>query len=188
MKQTKNQIRERLQGAFPKALALDVQKVADSVIDNQFELHQSLNQEVILNGERLVIPARLYADESPTIAGLTDIQRTILHCLYLRHHNGFVRQAHLEKLLHNTDYFVIPFVFQLFGEYVVEILSVANAHINAQTIALYQKFIAENPTYAKQTESRMTSYWDAYYRSQTPDLKHYIGREIFKKLKQPLRS
>lgn len=182
---SKSQICTKLQQAFPKNLANDVQKVADFVANNSFSLHSTLEQEVILNAEKLLIPSRIY-DENPStaIGGLTNTQQTILNCLYLRHYNGFVRQKYLEKLIQNTqDYFVIPYIFQLLGEYVVEILAVASEHINEKNIAHYQKFIAENPKYAQQTQSRMTSYWDAYYRTQYPDLKHYIGYKIFKTLK-----
>lgn len=184
--QSKSQICTQLQKAFPKNLANEAQKVADFVIDNNFSIHPTLVQEVIVNAEKLVIPARIYDDNPPTAtAGLTHTQQTILNCLYLRHYNGFVRQKYLEKLTKNTqDYFVIPYIFQLLGEYVVEILTVASEHINEKTIAHYQQFIAENPKYAQQTQSRMTSYWDAYYRMQYPDLKHYIGYKIFKTLKR----
>jgi len=124
--------------------------------------------------------------EETTEIGLTDRQQTILNCIYLRHYDGFIRQNRLEKLIDNTeDYLVIPYIFQLLGEYVIQILEVAEKHINDKTIDNYLKFIAENPKYRIQTESRMISYWDAYYRRPSyKKLDNYIGKQIFNRFKK----
>jgi hypothetical protein len=133
----------------------------------------------------LTIPCRNYfnepADEKET--QLTALQKTILNCIYLRHHNGFVRQRRLEQLINRDDYFVIPYTFQLLGEYVVEILEVLEAHVNSTTITNYVKFINENKKYWQQTESRMISYWNAYYRQRFPKLKDYVGKQIIDSIK-----
>jgi hypothetical protein len=73
------------------------------------------------------------------------------------------------------------------GEYVFEILQVLNKHINDKTIESYVKFIRENPKYWKQTESRMISYWNEYYRRQYSKLKNYLGRELADKIKKSER-
>ena len=123
---------------------------------------------------------------------LTDLQKAILNCIYLRHHNGFIRQRRLEKLIDTTDYFVVPFIFQLLGEYVMEILEVLQKHINPN-IDNYVKFINENQKYWTQTESRMISYWNEYYRRpmypnylppKYATRKEYIGQQIVDRLKK----
>jgi len=47
------------------------------------------------------------------------------------------------------------------------------------------KFIRDNPKFWMQTESRMISYWNEYYRRPTfPKLKDYIGKQIIDRIKK----
>lgn len=186
-----------LTNAFPSSMRQNVEEVikilpfsrnvllADGKIHQVDSLIHSLEQTVHLNSELLKIPYRLYFDEpqNEKKEQLTVLQMTILHCIYSRHHNGFVRQRHLEQLLDSNDYFVIPYTFQLLGEYVIEILEVLDKHINDKTISNYVRFINENPKYWQQTESRMISYWNEYYRRQFPKLKDFIGKQIVDRIK-----
>jgi len=187
-----------LTNAFPSSLRQNVEEVikvlpfnrsvllADGKIHQVDSLIHSSEQTVCLNGELLKIPYRIYFDEPPAEKEkqLTLLQKTILNCIYSRHHNGFVRQRHLEQLVDGNDYFVIPYTFQLLGEYVIEILEVLDRHVNDKTISNYIKFINENPKYWQQTESRMISYWNEYYRRpKFPKLKDYIGQQIVDRIK-----
>jgi hypothetical protein len=190
---------QKLLDAFPAALRQDVEKVIEILplndhnvllVDGQIHKINDLihpdEQVVSLGNEILRIPYRLYFNE-PSLDKeklLTDLQKTILNCIYLRHHNGFIRQRRLEKLTDKTDYFVVPFVFQLLGEYVMEILEVLNRHVNTETIDNYIKFINGNKKYWQQTESRMISYWNEYYRPNFPKLKDYIGKQLVDRLKK----
>jgi hypothetical protein len=71
----------------------------------------------------------------------------------------------------------------------MEILEVADKHINDKTINNYLKFFTENPKYRQQTESRMISYWDVYYRRKKyKKLNEYIGQQIFKRIKKSERT
>lgn len=66
----------------------------------------------------------------------------------------------------------------------MEILEVLDQHINDKTIDKYVKFINENKKYWQQTESRMISYWNEYYRRpKFPKLKDYIGKLIVDRIK-----
>jgi len=180
--------KEKLLNAFPADLKQDVEIVVEFLLNKNFDIYPTVEQEIILNEYNLIIPGRVYFDNPSETTGnnLTNTQQTILNCIYLRHHNGFIRQKRLEKLIDNTDdYFVIPFIFQLLGEYVMEILEVVDKHLNDKTINNYLKFIKENPKYTKQTESRMISYWDVYYRhTGYKNLNDYIGQKIFNRLKK----
>ena len=184
--------RQKLLNAFPTDLKQDVEIVADFLLDKNFDIHPTVEQEIILNGQKLIIPGRVYFDNPNETTGnnLTVTQQIILNCIYLRHHNGFIRQQRLEKLIDNIDdYFVIPYIFQLLGEYVMEILEVADKHINDKTINNYLKFFTENPKYRQQTESRMISYWDVYYRrTKYKKLNEYIGQQIFNRIKKSERT
>ncbi len=83
----------------------------------------------------------------------------------------------------NEDW-VAPFKLQLLGEYIFEILEVLDKHINDKSIASYMKIVSENPKYWQQTESRMISYWNEYYRWKFPKLRKYLGRQIADKIKK----
>jgi len=191
--------KDRLLKAFPQILKSDVEVVLNILpfdvkdimltggkihkVDNL--IHESI-LTVQLDNEQLVIPYRLYFDE-PDIEKenkLTDIQKTILNCIYLRHHDGFLRQRRLEKLIDKNENWVVPFTLQLLGEYVFEILQVLDKHIIANTIDNYGRFAEENPKYWQQTESRMISYWNVYYRRQFPKLNDYLGRQIVDRIKK----
>ena len=200
--------REKIINSFPAALKQDVEKVIEVLPLNQHnviltggQIHQVENlihqneQVVSLGKELLKIPYRLYFNE-PSLDKekiLTDLQKIILNCIYLRHHNGFVRQKRLEQLLDNTEYFITPFTFQLLGEYVIEILEILQQHIKPTTIDNYLKFINENQKYWTQTESRMISYWNEYYRRpmyptylppKYATRHEYIGQKIINQLKK----
>ena len=141
--------------------------------------------EIILDGKPITIPARLYFNEPAhdDECLLTDLQKSILNCIYLRHRDGFVRQKRLELLLNNREYFIIPYLFCLLGEYVIEILEVLERHISPETIGNYIKFIRENRRFWQKTESRVSSYWNKYYRARFPKISTYVGRRIVTKLK-----
>ncbi len=151
------------------------------------------------NNKILNIPNRIHFNfpDEKVLIQLTDLQQTILNCIYLRHHDGFIRQKRLESLLGNSNSFIIPFTFQLLGEYVVEILEVLEKHINYNTIDDYAIFIMENPKFWIKTKSRVISYWNAYYRRpqqplflppKYPDLNGYIGQKIVNHLEAHLKQ
>lgn len=188
--------REKLLKAFPPALKKEVGMVLDILpfatheikhrdgqnykIDNL--IHDTF-QTVQLEGEQLTIPYRLYFNE-PDIEKekeLTDRQKTILNCIYLRHHNGYVRQSRLEKIDSN-EYWVTPFTFALLGEYVIEIVDVLDRQMDDNKLENYKRFILENQKYGEQTEGRMISYWNEHYRRRFPNLQSYVGRIIFNQI------
>lgn len=187
IKGLKKRNRLKMLNAFPSTLKHEVKSVIDFLSDKNFEIHPTTEQKVILDGEQLIIPGRVYFDEpnDKLQQHLTDIQQVILNCIYLRHHNGFVRQERLEKLNSSHEYSVTPFVFQLLGEYVVEIIEVVSVQLKELKLGNFARFVEENPKYWMQTESRMVSYWNEYYRrTSCPTLKKYIGYEVMKKIKK----
>jgi hypothetical protein len=126
---------------------------------------------VQVDGEPLTIPYRIYSPEPPAgdVSSLSSTQQTLLHCLYTRHHDGFVRQRHLERVLGSDRSWVVPYVVQLVGEYVVEILIAIAERLDVATPGTperlrYGRFVAENRAFFELTASRVTSYWNCYYR------------------------
>ncbi|GAB2875263.1 hypothetical protein [Hymenobacter ruber] len=189
----------RLLNAFPNVLKNDVESVLNilpfninnvRLVDGQIHKVDNLihpfSLTIQLDNELLVSPYRLYFNEPDTEMEnkLSELQKTILNCIYLRHHNGYLRQRRLEKLVDKNEDWVMPFKLQLLGEYVFEILEVLDKQINDKSIASYKKLVSENPRYWQQTESRMISYWNEYYRWKFPKIRKYLGRQIVDRIKK----
>jgi hypothetical protein len=115
--------------------------------------------------ENVLIPDRIY-DEPSLIYGytLTDLQRELIDCLFTRHNNGYVRQSHLERIILSPNIWIPPFVIQLVGEYVVEILHVIDNNLSSLNLSNYEQFARSNPEFIALTEHRVMSYWNEYYR------------------------
>lgn len=189
---------ERVVKAFPRDLEADVRAVVNILPFSERTLllaHRNVRHldylvsefkpiVVQLCGEELQIPYRIYLNE-PTetnVASLSELQKVILHCLYLRHHDGYVRQKHLEQLCGRAEKFICPYSIQLLGEYVIELLLILKTLIEPSVIADYAEFLSANSFYWKQTQSRMVSYWNEYYRQDFPRLKDYVGKHLIDRL------
>jgi hypothetical protein len=122
---------------------------------------------VYVGGETMSVPYRIYHDPALIDAThLTARQRELLDCLLTRHHNGFVRERHLAGILCAHSEWVPPFVVQLVGEYVLEILQVVSSNLDHLDRQLYRSFLQANPGYFALTKQRVISYWNCYYRWQ----------------------
>ena len=149
--------------AFPQRLAARVQTVAHHLaVGCERPLYCSFS--VVLNGEELVIPRRVYYDSERLLAATRadGIDGLITLCLGTRHHDGFVREACVRRLLGLREDWTIPFVVQLVGEYVSQIVAVIEAALPALDAAAYGAFLRENPRFFATTERRVISYWYAY--------------------------
>ncbi|MBA0050639.1 hypothetical protein E0L36_06920 [Streptomyces sp. AJS327] len=139
--------------------------------------------EVEVEGETVAIPTRLYNEEPETgpRGRLTATQREILHCLYSRHHDGLVRQRHLERILVSREPWVVPFVMRLAGEYVLEIIEAISRGLPGLSTPgsperrLYGEFIARNPAFFARTERRVVSYWSCNHRWRYVTFGSYPG-------------
>jgi hypothetical protein len=170
--------------AFPAELADDVRSV--SAVLPVAGLAPVDPFTVDVRGETLTIPARIYHPEPDPAAehALTPAQRLILHCLYTRHHDGWVRQRRLEQVVASDAAWVVPFVVQLAGEYVLEIVRAITLGLpgldvpHSATRRLYGEFVVRNPAFFARTEQRVVSYWDCYYRRRYPEFGSYPGRVL----------
>jgi hypothetical protein len=198
-KRLKSEYKERLSKAFPKELYPDLKAVLKIIPfeNNQVKLCDEKIHEVdnlihenelnlIFKNETLRIPYRLYFDEpNPELENtLTDKQKDILNCIYLRHHNGYLREKRLNLLSNKSEKWTVPFIMQLLGEYVYELLPIIDKKVNENTLNYYAEFRDENLKYWQQMESRMISYWNEYYRSKFPELKEYLGIKIVNRIKK----
>lgn len=163
-----------LVNAFPSLLRGDALRVV-SVLPQP--MWNTAAFPVDVNGETLSIPYRIYHDpELIDRTCLTTRQRELLDCLLTRHHNGFIREKHLASIVCANNEWIPPFVIQLVGEYVIEILQVVSRNLNFLNPSLYRRFLRENPEFFALTKQRVTSYWDCYYRWQRRS--DYVGYQI----------
>jgi len=137
---------------------------------------------VCLNGRILEIPYRIYND-LPNFSHFNNLsaqELSIIYCLYSRHSDGYIRQAMVKKLL-ETEFkdFMIPYVFLLIGEYVVEIINDIYPFIENNR-EFFTEFIVNNHYLKNITYQRMVSYWNEYYRhGQYKYFDDYPGKRIF---------
>ena len=147
--------------------------VTSHTTDN--EINYSLKQV------KLSFPDRLYSLEIPdkVISTLDNTEKIILHCLYTRSCDGYVREKHIKALLsQNYPDWAIPYMFKVCDEYVVEILQLVYEKLNGKNTDEFKAFCLENRKSFCNSYHRMTSYWNEYYRTQT-DFNTYVGRKLF---------
>lgn len=172
--------------AFPQSLSKDVEQVM-KFLDMRHALQDIHTSENKINykEEVLSIPGRIYFDQNidSLEGGLTKVQRSILNCIGTRHFDGKVRERYLRKVMGNSEGFEIPFVFQLLGEYVVQIIEIIDPFIKDH-MSSFLDFVIENPEYFRKTEDRMRSYWYCYYKREYPDITKYPGYKILNDLKK----
>lgn len=132
---------------------------------------------VNVGSETLTIPCRIYHDPSLIQPReLTGVQARILSCLLTRHHDGFVREQYLRKILDSKDAWIPPFVVQLVGEYVVETVNEIRDGLNRLDPALYGSFLRQNPAFYQLTKQRVLSYWNCYHSDRQKT--EYAGFQV----------
>ena len=131
---------------------------------------------VFVEGERLCAPYRVYCEPNDLrsmIAQASGEARLLALCLGTRHSDGHVREECLRQIVAVDRPWIAPFVVQLLGEYVVEIVEVIAAAVSDASPARFLGFAQENLPFIKTTRRRATSYWDCYHRSRYPVLQAY---------------
>lgn len=134
---------------------------------------------VRVNAESIAIPYRESYDPARIVSKrLSPTQKPFLDAILTRHNDGHVRQHHLSGILGLNQPWVAPFIVQLVGEYVVEIIEEIDRHIEKLDGDLYGTFLRENPEFLRLTEQRVISYWDCYYRNQRKE--YYAGFRVLR--------
>ena len=133
-----------IENCFPSYLKDDV-NIVFRTLDFRSKHEPYMPFEVQIDQEKLVIPQRIYCDEHQLkkLIKLTPIQQAIGFCFFSRHHDGYVRERCIRQVFNVNEKFVIPFIVQLLGEYVIEIIeSIYQAKDNIDKSHL-QSFIEE---------------------------------------------
>jgi len=162
--------------AFPRALASVAARIAALLAPGTLQAPIE-PFDVYVDGETLTIPRRVYyqpallrlAAWAPGDAGLVAL------CLGTRHHDGFLREACLSRLLEVRRNWIVPFVVQLVGEYVPQIVRRIEDALPGLDHAAYGRFLRENPQFFARTERRVISYGYTYLAAGYPDLRDHPG-------------
>lgn len=175
------------QNAFPARLCNEVSKVVNLIpmktYSNVSGGISEQNIQYFLNGETINIPYRIYFLEVPNdiLNKLSIEQQMILHCIYSRSCDGFVRQRHLQALLlMEYQEWAIPYIVKVCDEYVMEILEMNYNILKEQNTECIKKFCIENVEIFCKSYARMTSYWNEFYKGKCFYFHDYIGRKLFK--------
>jgi len=169
--------------AFPAALRPEVAALTDSA-GWRPEIRYYTYQ-VMLGGDTLTIPSRLYVDRGLLWddAGRSPEQRGIAGCLGTRHHDGYVREACMVRLLAAPQAWMTPFIVHLVGEYVIEIVQRIEAALPTfapDMLAALAAFVRENPRYLDTIERRTVSY---RFRGGYPVPADYPGKRVIASLR-----
>ena len=175
------------QDGFPNNLRDDVAKVVGMI---PFSTYSNVSigateQTIEYSRDSIEIkfPYRIYFIDVPeeALEQLNLRQKMILHCIYSRSCDGFVRQKHLQSLL-LMDYedWTIPYIVKICDEYVVEILQMIYDMLRQQDTERIKRFCIENAESFYKSYDRMVSYWNEYYRFRYKKLQDYVGRKLFK--------
>lgn len=104
--------------------------------------------------------------------------------------SGAIRiyRRRLQQIIAIDQPWAVPFVVQLLGEYVIEIVELIEAAFPAVNAGRFSEFVLENPKFIATTRRRATSYWDCYYRSRFPELRTYPATTALNAIEQMARS
>lgn len=175
------------QDGFPKHLNEDVTTVVGMIPHKTYNhVTIAVSEDTIhyfQNNTVIRFPYRTYYIDSSdaVIEKLSLQQKMILHCIYSRSCDGFVRQKHFYSLL-QMDYedWAIPYIVKICDEYVVEIIELAYAILKEQDTERIKRFCLENIVPLCKSYNRMISYWNEFYRYRYNHFQTYIGRKLFR--------
>lgn len=178
--QKEPQSNDDLRHAFPSRVQEDA-VVAISTFPKNPYWFDCFN--ALVDNQALSIPYRIYHNSSLVHTDrLGQVQKELVDCLLTRHHDGLIRQAHLTRIVTSRNTWVPPFVVQLLGEYVVQIIRVIEENLGNLDTPVYAEFLQSNPRFLDLTERRVFSYWDCYYRTVKRDA--YSGFRVLRFFKE----
>jgi hypothetical protein len=168
--------------AFPICLRPDVAIVGD-LIQCSSSTHRGIH--VVIRGERLSIPYRIHHNADETLFARLDATQALVYaCVLTQHHDGHVRQRQIGRLAMSSEPWVAPFVVQLCGEYVIEILQTVESWLPSMHQSTYAAFFLEHPLFFQKTQDRMVSYWDCYHRWLYKQRRDYVGFRLFERFRE----
>ncbi len=180
---------KNLQTSFPKTLENETINLLSLItINSEHSAHWGY--EFILEKNQLEIPSRIYWEEHRLMEpmDLSHTSKTILACILTRHHNGYIRERYLKYIIDSNEYWTIPYLVQLLGEYVVEILELIWVNFHKINTLHLSSFVLENEMFWYKTKQRIASYWDCYYRNNNKSKEDYVGFKLIKRIEEITRE
>jgi hypothetical protein len=173
-----------VQAGFPSCLHDDVRKVMAEIGPAKIEPHVIASYCFITEEGQVTVPYRVYFPQlsAPQTGSLTQTQIPILAGIMIRHHSGYHRETWAQQLLAYPTPWTTPFVAVLLGDYVSQILSTINKHLNSRWETLFHDFAQKNPKWLRPLSHRILTYWDIYYRRSIPRLTDYPGYLVAQRL------
>lgn len=173
-----------IQDSFPKHISSTSFSMLENLKEDVLRISDYGNS-FVLEGEKLVLPYRVYCEPHllAYYIGQFERLRLVAFCLLTRHHNGYVRERYLKEIITSNEKWVIPFVVQLMGEYVAEILTIIWENIDNINKGNLVSFIIENKSYWAKTKQRIVSYYEVYNSFQVRK-SDYIGFKLTKRIEQ----
>lgn len=155
--------------AFPKLYAEDVKRVFHLLTRKDSNPLSENSVQIELENETIKIPSRIYYKEinDSAMNALSEIQKRLIYCYFLCHHNGFLRQKYLRRLLESKHLYEheLPYIIYLTGSYVVEILDDIYDAFDLLIESGLDLLITNNLRFFMTIEGRIASYWGEYYQN-----------------------
>ena len=138
---------------------------------------------ILLDGSTISFPYRIYfIDDEEIYHTLEDREEQFIYsCIYTRSCDGYVRQKYLKKIMENDfPHWCMPYILKLSSEYVIEITEDIYEYMKIRDCTLFQMFCKNNPYVFRYSHSRMTSYWNEFYRCKYYKFHNYVGYKLYK--------
>lgn len=175
---------------FPNELQRNVHNVL-SVVSTQtynnvskgYTDEYNNEQYMLLDGSTITFPYRIYfMDDEIGYSKLQNHEDKLIYdCIFTRSCDGFVRQKHLKNLfVEDMPEWCMPYILKLSSEYVKEIVADIYNFMRDKDNSLFQAFCAINPYLFRYEYSRMTSYWNEFYRNDCYRFHDYVGYKLYK--------
>jgi len=176
---------KKLKTSFPKVLENEIKNLL-SLIKVNSEHNAHWGYKFNLENNSLEMPSRIYWKEHRLMnsKALSQTSRTIMACILTRHHNGYIREKYLNQIIDSNEYWTVPFLVQLLGEYVIEILDLVWSNFDMINSNHLVEFILENELYWYNTKQRIASYWDCYHRNKSLSKGDYIGFKLINRIEE----
>ena len=176
---------------FPAALQPAASTLLRALTDAELAPATDDGFTVLVRGEQLSVPYRVYYaphNLQSVIARSSGDTQALALCLGTRHGSGYVREDCLRQLIGVDRPWVVPFVVQLLGEYVIEIVEAIAAGVSDADPESLSAFVRENPKFMATTKRRATSYWNCYYRWRFRTLQSYPAYAALEAIEKMART
>lgn len=160
-------------------------------LDRLQALPSNIDYRLLIDGEALRFPYRIYADGvrlERLASSLQGDHRLLCLCLATRHPDGFLRQRAVEAMGQASATWVLAFHLALLNEYVEEIALAIDHHARQIGVAAYAPLVRENAAFFERCIQRAASYWNAYHRQRHPALRTFPAHRLLLEIRRTCRA